>query len=133
VLLDIAKGAPLLPVEWHCHRPRLPVGERGEEAVRPDRMQARPSSGGYPIEGLVEGDRGVHEGEVAERQWEVANLHDRGRDRPCGRPPAQIPACAANALGSCLGFWRRSVSPGMDASRGRVVATGSRYRSSAPS
>ena len=24
----------------------------------------------------------------------------RGRDRPCGRPPAQIPACAANALGS---------------------------------
>jgi putative transposase len=27
-------------------------------------------------------------------------LHYRGRDRPCGRPPAQIPACAANALGS---------------------------------
>jgi putative transposase len=26
--------------------------------------------------------------------------HCRGRDRPCGRPPAQIPACAANALGS---------------------------------
>ena len=24
----------------------------------------------------------------------------RGRDRPCGRPPAQILACAANALGS---------------------------------
>src|SRR6266511_1770536 len=24
----------------------------------------------------------------------------RGRDRPCRRPPAQIPACAANALGS---------------------------------
>ena len=55
----------------------------------------------------------------------------RGRDRPCGRPPARIPACAANALGSCLGFWRRSVSPGMDASRGRVVATGSRCGSSA--
>jgi hypothetical protein len=33
-------------------------------------------------------------------------IKDRGRDRPCGRPPAQIPACAANALGSCLGFWR---------------------------
>jgi putative transposase len=29
--------------------------------------------------------------------------HYRGRDRPCGRPPAQIPACATNALGSCLG------------------------------
>jgi hypothetical protein len=27
-------------------------------------------------------------------------LEYRGRDRPCGRPPAQIPACAANALGS---------------------------------
>ncbi len=26
--------------------------------------------------------------------------HYRGRDRPCGRSPAQIPACAANALGS---------------------------------
>jgi hypothetical protein len=63
----------------------------------------------------------------------ATGVEDRGRDRPCGRPPAQIPACAANALGSCLGFWRRSVSPGMDASRGRVVATGSRYRSSAPS
>jgi hypothetical protein len=30
--------------------------------------------------------------------------------RPCGLgpPPAQIPACAANALGSSLGFERRS-------------------------
>jgi putative transposase len=27
-------------------------------------------------------------------------LHYRGRDRRCRRPPAQIPACAANALGS---------------------------------
>jgi hypothetical protein len=40
---------------------------------------------------------------VAERRstgsgW---NLHDdRGRDRRCWRPPAQIPACASNALGS---------------------------------
>jgi len=31
----------------------------------------------------------------------------RGRDRCCQRPPAQIPACAANALGSCLGCGRR--------------------------
>ena len=29
---------------------------------------------------------------------------DRGRDRRCWRPPVQIPACAANALGSCLGM-----------------------------
>jgi len=33
----------------------------------------------------------------------LANMDDRGRHRPCGRPPAQIPACASNALGSCLG------------------------------
>ena len=37
---------------------------------------------------------------------------DRGRDRPCGRPPAQIPACGITALGSCLGFWRRSARVG---------------------
>ena len=29
-----------------------------------------------------------------------------GRDRPFGRPPAQIPACTASALGSCLGCER---------------------------
>ena len=31
-----------------------------------------------------------------------------GRDRPCGRPPAQIPACGITALGSYLGCGRRS-------------------------
>ena len=34
------------------------------------------------------------------RNMSRANL--RGRDRPYGRPPAQIPASAANALGSYL-------------------------------
>ena len=29
-----------------------------------------------------------------------AVARDRGRDRPCGRPPAQIPACGITALGS---------------------------------
>ena len=58
---------------------------------------------------------------------------DRGRDRPCGRPPAQIPACAANALGSCLGWWRRTARLGRGVSRGRVVAIGSRGGSSASS
>jgi hypothetical protein len=32
----------------------------------------------------------------------------RGRDEDCSPPPAQIPAGAANAPGSSLGFWRRS-------------------------
>jgi hypothetical protein len=45
--------------------------------------------------------------------WE--QLDGRGRDRPCGRPPAQIPACGTTALGSCLRFWRRSAPPGRDA------------------
>src|SRR5438034_8029737 len=35
-----------------------------------------------------------------ERVLSAYTTHYRGRDRPCGRPPAQIPACAANALGS---------------------------------
>ncbi len=50
---------------------------------------------------------------------------DRGRDRPCGRPPAQIPACGTTALGSCLGFWRRSARLERDAWGGRAVATAS--------
>jgi hypothetical protein len=32
----------------------------------------------------------------------------RGRDEDFSSPPAEIPACAANAPGSSLGFWRRS-------------------------
>src|ERR1700691_5008290 len=32
----------------------------------------------------------------------------RGRDEDCSSPPAQIPASAANAPGSSLGFWRRN-------------------------
>jgi hypothetical protein len=34
--------------------------------------------------------------------------HGHGRDGRCQPPPVQIPACAANAPGSSLGFWRRS-------------------------
>src|SRR5206468_8983633 len=30
-----------------------------------------------------------------ERVVTAYTIHYRGRDRPCGRPPAQIPACAA--------------------------------------
>ena len=39
----------------------------------------------------------------------------RGRDRPCGRPPAQIPACGTTALGSYLGCGRRSARWARDA------------------
>ena len=34
---------------------------------------------------------------------EANDYNGRGRDRPCGRPPAQIPACGTTALGSYLG------------------------------
>jgi putative transposase len=57
----------------------------------------------------------------------------RGRDRPCGRPPAQIPACGTTALGSCLGFWRQGARSGRDASHGLSEAIGSRTCPSVPS
>src|SRR6266545_717038 len=45
-----------------------------------------------------------------------------GRDRPHGRPPAQIPASATNALGSCLRCERGGDRSGRDASRGQAEA-----------
>jgi hypothetical protein len=51
---------------------------------------------------------------------------DRGRDRRCRRPPAQIPACTASALGVSLGCSRRTARRDRDVSRGRVVAIGRR-------
>jgi transposase len=62
-----------------------------------------------------------------------AALTDRGRDRPCGRPPAQIPACAIDALGSCLGYGRRSARRARGAGCGRAVSIGPRAGSCAPS
>ncbi len=51
----------------------------------------------------------------------------RGRDTGCPAPPAQIPAGAANALGSCLGCWRRSGRWARDAGCGLEAAIGRRY------
>jgi len=56
----------------------------------------------------------------------------RGRGRHCWRPPAQIPACGTTALGSCLGFWRRSERGARDALRVFSVAIGQRGASSVP-
>jgi hypothetical protein len=47
---------------------------------------------------------------------------DRGRDRRYQRPPARIPACASNALGSSLGFWRQSARLARDEGSGVGVA-----------
>jgi hypothetical protein len=53
---------------------------------------------------------------------EVVSFVDRGRDRPCGRPPAQIPASGIPALGSCLRSGRRSALPDEDARCGQEGA-----------
>jgi hypothetical protein len=44
------------------------------------------------------------------------------RDRSCERPPAQIPACAANAQGCCLGCKRQIAVAARDAECGRLGA-----------
>ena len=56
----------------------------------------------------------------------------RGRDRPHGRPPAQIPACGTTALGSCLRSERRSAAQSRDAAHGQVATTGLQYGPSGP-
>jgi hypothetical protein len=55
-----------------------------------------------------------------------------GRDRPCGRPPGQIPACGTTAPGSCLGSWRRRPRWDKDAICGPGVATPLRSGRSGP-
>ena len=57
----------------------------------------------------------------------------RGRDRPCGRPPAQIPACGTTALGSCLGCERGSALQGRGAGCVQVGAIASRGEPCVPS
>jgi hypothetical protein len=39
---------------------------------------------------------------------DTGQITGRGRNAGFPAPPAQIPACAANAPGSSLGFWRQS-------------------------
>lgn len=41
-------------------------------------------------------------------------LNGRGRNTGCPVPPTQIPACAANALGSSLEYERQSGNKGGD-------------------
>src|SRR5438876_6023157 len=62
----------------------------------------------------------AHPGKSQGRPPSMLGLEDRGRDGRCRRPPAQIPACASNALGSCLGYERRTALSAKDAGRGRA-------------
>ena len=54
----------------------------------------------------------------------AAVISDGRLQRACKAQPAQIPACAANAPGSSLGFWRRSG----DKAAGVVVLIGGKKR-----
>jgi hypothetical protein len=101
-----------------------PLG--AETPVRVILIQDTTRASGYQI-ALITTDPHSTPAEIVERyadRWpiEVCYEDDRGRDRPLGRPPAQIPACASNALGSCLGCWRRTACRARDAQYGRAVA-----------
>jgi hypothetical protein len=63
----------------------------------------------------------------------AAQVTCRGRDRPCGRPPARIPTCGTTASGSCLRFWLQGARPGRDASPELWEAIESRTCPSGPS
>ncbi len=54
----------------------------------------------------------------------LVTAQSRGRDRPYGRPPAQIPACGITALGSYLGCVAAKRASG----KGCITRTGGSHR-----
>src|ERR1039458_8776908 len=52
---------------------------------------------------VMTGNCWILEVKTSPREDRQVSPGSRGGDRPCGRPPAQIPACGITALGSCLG------------------------------
>jgi hypothetical protein len=61
---------------------------------------------------------------AADNRRSVACALSRGRDRPYGRPPAQIPACGITALGSYLGCVAAKRASG----KGCITRTGGSHR-----
>jgi hypothetical protein len=93
--------------------------------------------GVYVIRTSVEADALSPAGAV-EAYKDLASIErdfrsSRGRNRPYGRSPAQIPACGTTALGSCLRFWLPSARSGRGASHGLVGAIELRTGPSDPS
>jgi len=74
--------------------------------------------------------------QALEDRFECWLLNGRGRDGPSlvrARPaPRTDPSVRVNALGSCLGFWRRTAARARDAGSAAVVAIGSRGATSSP-
>ena len=133
----VANGAALdklnseLPsfIEWVEFRPDNPPGAAAPEGlsyriVRHKKPAAPPGEGRQPESGWLPG-RGTRQSQLLSvtRSGGRRESHPpapadpggRGRDRPFGRPPAQIPASGTTALGSCLGCGRRIARLAMDA------------------
>jgi hypothetical protein len=88
-------------------RSHRPVPERSAPVPRPAPATAQPAlAAALPLDAPLASAR---------RQHQYQHPPYRGRDRPCGAAPTQIPACATNALGSCLGYWRGNARRERDA------------------
>lgn len=88
-----------------------------EEHVREIRRATRKQySSEEKIRIVLEGLRGEYSiAELCRREAIVQSLYyGHGRNAGFPAPPAQIPACAANAPGSSLGFWRQSGDRAVD-------------------
>jgi hypothetical protein len=77
--------------------------EKAKESVFPFVKRKIESKKGLPC-GSCQGF-----GDVEGRVWQ---MQGRGRERPCGRPPAQIRTCGITAYGSYLRSWRWHGEPG---------------------
>ena len=92
------------------HQPPLPGAARVVACPLPSR----------PATGTARFTRTRHDEQRGHRR----SLLSRGRDRPYGRPPAQIPACGITALGSYLGCVAAKRASG----KGCITRTGGSHR-----
>ncbi len=98
-----------------------------------DGVKGHPHKGTVVVDVPVGATNGVLPLNVLSGDQLTATVQSRGRDRPFGRPPAQIPACGIPALGSCLRSERQSVPPGRGAEFGLVEANAAQGVPCAPS
>ena len=70
--------------------------------------QAPPVKSYHQRKAFLVGNRSCVRHPATRRDLTQSAAIGHGRDEDFSSPPAQIPACAANAPGSSVGFWRRS-------------------------